>query len=64
MGVTKPFKFIRFVAVDVTKPYKFIKSGAMGVTKPYKVYKVLGKWVSPNHIKSIRCGANGCHQTF
>ncbi len=36
MAVTKPYKFIRFGAVEVTKPYKFIGFGAMDVTKPYK----------------------------
>ena len=35
-GITKPYKFIGFGAMDVTKPYKFIGFGAMAVTKPYK----------------------------
>ncbi len=28
MEVTKPYKFIGFVAMEVTKPYKFIGFGA------------------------------------
>jgi hypothetical protein len=36
MAVTKPYKFIRFGAMDVTKPYKFIGLRAMAITKPYK----------------------------
>ena len=36
MEVTKPYKFIGFVAMEVTKPYKFIGFGAMAVTKPYQ----------------------------
>ncbi len=35
MGVTKPYEFIGFGAMDVTKPYEFIGFGAMYVTKPY-----------------------------
>ncbi len=33
---TKPYKFIRFGAMDVTKPYKFIGFGTMDATKPYE----------------------------
>ncbi len=36
MDVTKPYKFIRFRAVDVPKRYRFIRFGAMDVTKPYE----------------------------
>ncbi len=36
MGVTKPYRFIGFGALDVTKPYNFIGFGATGVTKPYE----------------------------
>ena len=36
MGVTTPYKFLRFGAMEVTKPYTFIGFGAMDVTKPYK----------------------------
>ena len=65
MYVTKPYKFIRFGAMDVTKPYKFIGFetngchqtlsnlkglGPVDVTKPYTLYTVWGKWVSPNRI--------------
>ncbi len=35
-GVTKPYRFIGFCAMDVTKPYRFIGFGAMDVTKPYR----------------------------
>ncbi len=35
-GITKPYKFIGFGAMDITKPYKFIGFGAMDITKPYK----------------------------
>ncbi len=35
-GLTKPYKFIGFGAMDVTKPYKFIGFEAMDVTKPYQ----------------------------
>ncbi len=35
-GVTKPYEFIGFGAMEVTKPYEFIGFGAMEVTKPYK----------------------------
>jgi hypothetical protein len=34
--VTKPYKFMRFGAMDVTKLYKCIRFGAMDVTKPHK----------------------------
>jgi hypothetical protein len=30
MGVTKPYEFIGFGAMEVTKPYEFIGFGAMG----------------------------------
>ena len=33
---TKPYKFIRFGAMNVTKPYEFIGFGAMDVTKAYE----------------------------
>ena len=36
VDVTKPYKFIGFVAKYVTKPYEFIWFGAMDVTKPYQ----------------------------
>ncbi len=36
MNVTKPYKFIRFGAMDGTKPYTFIGFGAMDVTNPNK----------------------------
>ncbi len=32
---TKPYKIIRFVAMDITKPYKFVGFGAVVVTKPH-----------------------------
>ncbi len=35
-STTKPYKFIRFGAMDATKPYNFIGFGAMDATKPYK----------------------------
>ncbi len=41
MGVTKPYEFIGFGAMDVTKPYEFIGFGAMYVTKPYVFKDVL-----------------------
>ncbi len=49
MYVTKPYKFIRFGAMDATKPYEFIGCGAMDVTKPYEIHKVWG---------------HGCYQTI
>ena len=35
-GLTKPYEFIGFGAMEVTKPYEFIGFGAMDVTKPYE----------------------------
>ena len=49
MGVTKPYKFIRFGAIDVTKPYEIIGFGAIDVSKPYGMYRVWG---------------HRCHQTI
>ncbi len=34
MGVTKPYKFIGFGAMDVPKPYKFIGFGDIHGPKP------------------------------
>ncbi len=36
MDVTKSYEFIRFGAMDVTKAYEFIGFGSMDVTKPYE----------------------------
>ncbi len=35
-GLSKPYEFKGFGAMDVTKPYEFIRFGAMDVTKPYE----------------------------
>ncbi len=35
MGVTKPYNFTRFGAMDVTKPYKSAGFGAMEVTQRF-----------------------------
>ncbi len=41
MDFTKPCNFTRFGATDATKPYKFIGFGAMYVTKPYKFVSMI-----------------------
>ncbi len=56
MDVTKPYKFIGFVAMEVTKPYKFIGLGAMEVTKPYK-FIGFGAMDVTKPYKFIRFGA-------
>jgi hypothetical protein len=62
MDGTKPYKLIRFGAMDVTQPYKFIRFGAMDVTKTSKVIcfggchqtfinlYALVPWMAPNFI--------------
>jgi hypothetical protein len=62
MDGTKPYKLIRFGAMDVTQPYKFIRFGAMDVTKTSKVIcfggchqnfinlHALVPWMAPNLI--------------
>ena len=41
MDDTRPYKFIRFGAMDVTKSYKFIRFGAMDVTKSINIYALV-----------------------
>ena len=45
MDDTRPYKFIRFGAMDVTKPHKLIDA-LVDVTKPYRLIRFGARYVT------------------
>jgi hypothetical protein len=64
MGVTKPYEFIRFGAMEVTKPYKFIGFGAMEVTKPNGSGRAPGDLGFPGTRVALDSGAQGPYRGY